>query len=290
MLRHSSSKGCRLHIKLWGTRGTIPTPTPQTTRYGGNTPCVAVHAADGELIILDAGIGLHWLGEELLSNGFADGGHAHILLSHMHWDHIQGLPFFQPMLVRDCHIHLHGCGDGSPLMDVLHRQMEHTYCPVPDFFVDGVGARLTATDIGAAPIQVGVTTITARRVNHAPGVTTFGFRLDSCGQSLAYIPDVEYLEPGHRQPALALAEGVDLLIHDAHHTSAEYDGRRGGGHCSDAAAVELARMAGVGKIILFHHHPDHDDDVIDSVVRDHANSDVDVEAASEQAEYILESR
>jgi phosphoribosyl 1,2-cyclic phosphodiesterase len=279
-----------LHVKLWGTRGTVPTPTPHTTQYGGNTPCVSVRASDGELIILDAGIGLHWLGNELLSNGFAEKGRAHILISHMHWGHIQGLPFFQPMLVDSCQIHLHGYGDGIPLRDVLGRQMEHAYCPVPDFFDEGIGARLTTADIGEDPIQVGITTITPRKVNHTPGISTFGFRLDSDGQSLAYIPDVEYLNETHQRPALQLAEGVDLLIHDAHHTSAEYDSQRGCGHCSDAAAVELARKADVGKLILFHHHPDHGDDTIDDVVSHYSGDEVDVEAASERAEYVLDSR
>jgi len=148
---------------------------------------------------------------------------------------------------------------------------------------------LTAIDIDESPLQVGVTRITPRRVNHAPGVSTFGFRLDSDRHSLAYIPDVEYLYETHREPARELADGVYLLIHDAHHTTAEYARQRGCGHCSDVAAVELARVAGVGKIIMFHHHPDHDDDVIDGIVRDYCDGDVDVEAATEQAEYCLES-
>ncbi|MEE2832270.1 MAG: hypothetical protein VYD18_07910 [Candidatus Latescibacterota bacterium] len=110
------------------------------TRCGGNTPCVGVRTVDGELLILDAGIGLHWLGTELLGNGFAEGGQAHILITHTHWGHIQGLPFFPPMLVGGCHIHLYGSGGSAPLGNVLRRRMERAYCPVPNFFDDGVGA------------------------------------------------------------------------------------------------------------------------------------------------------
>ncbi len=278
-----------MHVKLWGTRGTVPTPTPDVARYGGNTPCVSVHAADGQLIILDAGIGLHWLGNDLLGNGFADGGEAHILISHMHWGHIQGLPFFNPLLAGNCRVHLYGCGDTASADDVLRRQMKRAYCPVPDFFDDAIGASVTVTDMDEQAFQIGATTVTPRRVNHAPGMSTFGFRLDSGGCTLAYIPDVEYLEEDHRRPALELAQGADLLIHDAHHTTAEYDHQRGCGHRSDAAAVHLAQHAGVSKVVLFHHHPDHDDAVIDDIVSAHANADVAVEGAVEQAEYVLES-
>ena len=159
------------------------------TRCDGNTPCVGVRTVDGELLILDAGIGLHWLGTELLGNGFAEGGQAHILITHTHWGHIQGLPFFPPMLVGGCHIHLYGSGGSAPLDNVLRRQMERAYCPVPNFFDDGVGATVTATDIDEKAFRIGATTV-PRRVNHAPGVPTFGVGLDDGECSMAYIPDV----------------------------------------------------------------------------------------------------
>ncbi len=278
-----------MHVKLWGTRGSVPSPTSATTRYGGNTPCVSVRAADGKLLILDAGIGLHWLGGELLGNGFAEDGEAHVLITHTHWAHIQGLPFFQPMLIAACNIHLYGDGGDTPFREVLLRQMEHAYCPVPNFFEDHIGATLTTTQLNESSFRIGATTITPRRVNHTPGVPTHGFRLDNGKSSLAYIPDVEYLDDTHRRPALELADGVDLLIHDAHHTSAEYESRRGCGHCSDDIAVELAREARVGKILLFHHHPDHDDDVIDGVVSRYADIGFTVEGAAERTEHILDS-
>ena len=276
-----------MHITLWGTRGSVPMPSPEMARYGGNTPCVGVRTGDGELLILDAGIGLHWLGTDLLGNGFAEGDQAHILITHTHWGHIQGLPFFPPMLMGGCRIHLYGSGGNASLASVLRRQMERAYCSVPNFFDDHIGATLTVKDIDERAFRIGTTTVTPRRVNHAPGVPTFGFRLDDGSSSMAYIPDVEYLDDAHRRPALELADGVDLLIHDAHHTVAEYETRRGFGHCSDATAVALAREAGVGKILLFHHHPDHDDHVIDGIVSAHADGDLSVEAAAERTEYLL---
>jgi phosphoribosyl 1,2-cyclic phosphodiesterase len=278
-----------VHVKLWGTRGSVPTPTPETTRFGGNTPCVEVRTPDNVRLVLDAGIGLHWLGCDLLADGFARGGRAHVLITHTHWGHIQGLPFFPPMLSPDCSIHLYGCGGDTPFEDLLRRQMSRAYCPVPNFFDNGIGGRVTTTDIDEQPFQIGGTTVTPRQVNHAPGVPTLGFRLDHGDRSLAYIPDIEYLDDGHRRPALELADGVDLLIHDAHHASADYPKHRGRGHCSDVDAVELAQEAGVGKILLFHHHPDRDDDSLDGLVREHAEAAVPVIGAAEQTEYVLGS-
>ena len=116
---------------------------------------------------------------------------------------------------------------------------------------------------------------------------TFGVGLDDGDSSMAYIPDVEYLDDAHRRPALELADGVDLLIHDAHHTTADYPGRRGCGHSCDTDAIDIARRAGARKVLLFHHHPDHDDDSIDAVVSSHENGDLPVAGAREGEEFVL---
>lgn len=277
-------------VKPWGTRGSIPAPAVATARYGGNTPCVEVRAPDGETLILDAGIGLHWLGVGLIEGGFSRRQRrAHILLTHTHWGHIQGLPFFQPMLDGNCRFNLYGSpgpGNGS-LRDLLLQQMDSAYCPVPNFFEDRIGARLTIADIDETPFQIGDTRVTPRRVNHVAGADCLGYRLECGGASMAYIPDVEYLEAAHRQPALELAAGAGLLIHDAHFAADEYVGHRGTGHSSDRAAVDLAREAGVGRVLLFHHHPDRADSAIDRIVATHQDCGLSVEAAAERAEYRL---
>ena len=278
-----------MRLRLWGTRGSVATPDAANSRYGGNTPCVEVRADDGELLILDAGIGLHWLGDELMADGFGGGkGNGHILLSHTHWGHIQGIPFCLPMLISGNHFSIYGNGGSADsLADLLLEQMDSYYCPVPNFFDDKIGALLSIQEIDEVEFDIGDTRVTTRRVNHVPDTVCLGFRLENGESTVAYIPDVEYLDEGHREPALALAAQADLLIHDAHHTVSEYADRRGCGHGCDSDAVEIARRAGARRLVLFHHHPDRTDDDIDALVSSRSSCDFPVEAAREGAEYEL---
>ena len=266
----------------------MPTPDAGNRRYGGNTPCVEVRSNEGDLLILDAGIGLHWLGDNLMMNGFGGGqGQAHILVSHTHWGHIQGLPFFLPMLISGNRISIYGIGGAESFEDLLLEQMASYYCPVPNFFDDSIGALTTIEEIDEREFDIGSIHVTARRVNHVPGVVTLGFRMEDGSGSLAYIPDVEYLEEAHREQSLALAAGVDLLIHDAHQTTDEYPERRGRGHSSAQDAVDIARRAEARRLVLFHHHPDRSDGAIDDLVRSCESTDLQVDAAREGAEYTL---
>ena len=278
-----------MRVRLWGTRGTVPTPVSANYKYGGNTPCIEVRMPDDELLILDAGLGLYWLGDALQSDGFGRGtGHAHILVSHTHWGHIQGIPFFLPMLISGNSFEIYGSGDGTDsLAALLVEQMNASYCPVPNFFDDRIGANVTIREIVDLEFDIGSTHVTARRVNHVPDSICLGYRLDDDDASLAYIPDVEYLLPEHRDPAIELARDVDLLIHDAHLTSSEYASRRGCGHSTDGDAIALARDAGARRLLLFHHHPDHSDVSIDAMVGAHASASLPVEAAREGAEFVL---
>ena len=281
-----------MRVKLWGTRGSVPTPVSANSGYGGNTPCVEVETADNRRLILDGGMGLHWLGRSLLEADFGRGaGEAHLLLSHTHWGHIQGIPFCTPsMLIPGNRFLVYGCGNGhDALDDLLRRQMDTTYCPVPNFFKAGIGAKVEIRELDEGEFEIGTTRIQVRRVNHAPGSICLGYRLDDGTASLAYLPDVEYLEEAHREQALELARDVDLLIHDAYFTTAEYAHCRGQGHACDRDAVDLGSAAGARHLLLFHHHPDHDDDAIDAVVDTYASQDFPVEGAREGAEYFLGS-
>ena len=281
-----------MRIKLWGTRGSVTTPTAANTRYGGNTACVEVRAGDGEILILDAGIGLHRLGDQLMAEGFSQGGRqAHLLLSHTHWGHLQGIPFFLPMLVEGNKFSVYGQGhEGESLSQLLAGQMDSTYCPVPNFFDDRIGAKLDIVELANASCEfdIGTTHVTARRVNHLPGVSCLGYRLEGEGASLAYIPDVEYGDESQQQPSLELARGVDVLIHDAYHDSTDLTEEQPGcGHSSDRDAFEIARAAGAKQVLLFHHHPDRNDAGIDRVVATYRSEALTVEAAREGAEYSL---
>jgi len=281
-----------LRIKLWGTRGSVATPVASNARHGGNTPCVEVRAADGEILILDAGLGLHWLGDDLMDAGFSGGGgHAHILVSHTHWGHIQGIPFFLPMLVEGNRFSIYGPErTDKPLSQLLIEQMDPSFCPVPNFFDDRIGAKLDIFELGntGSEFDIGSTRVTARPVNHVPDVPCLGYRLECEGASLAYIPDVEYTDDSQFQASLELAKGVDVLIHDAHYASTDATQTRTGcGHSSDLEALDIGRSAGAGRVLLFHHHPDRDDAGIDQVVAAHQGESLIIEAAREGAEYNL---
>jgi phosphoribosyl 1,2-cyclic phosphodiesterase len=259
-------------VRFWGTRGSIPTPGPHTTRYGGNTACVTVAGTNGRLLILDAGSGLRPLGHDLMSrrNGSL---YADILISHTHWDHIQGLPFFKPLSAAGNTFRVYGAAqDGIPLEVILRRQMDPMVFPVP---LEAFAARIEVCEIEAGPLELTDFHVTAFRLRH-PG-TTLGYRLTPTagGHDLAYLTDNE-LGAGGVYPVAAnwraqlvqFLDGVDTLIHDAMYADQIIDARGGWGHSTPKQAVDLAAEAGVKKLVLFHHEPEHGDDALDALLAD----------------------
>ena len=257
-------------VTFWGTRGSIPTPGAHTTRYGGNTPCVAVEGAGGKLVILDAGTGIRALGGKLAErqNGAVT---AEILLSHAHWDHIQGLPYFMPFYSPGNVVRIWGSQQGDVSLEtILRQQMHPAVFPVP---LDALSARLSVEHVGPDQFPVGEFTVRSVRLRH-PG-TTLGYRLTPTagGASLAYVTDNELgpggnygTGPGWRKDLVQFLKGVDVLIHDAMYTPEELKAKAGWGHSSYAEAVALAAEAGVQRLVLFHHEPEHSDGVIDEVL------------------------
>lgn len=259
-------------VEFWGTRGSIPTPGASTTRYGGNTPCVSVEGAggDGHLVILDAGTGIRALGTQLVErqNGAVK---AEILLSHAHWDHIQGLPHFRPFFAPGNAVRIRGPRQGTTSLEaILRQQMDPAVFPVP---LDALSAKLTVEEVEPGEFAVGGFRVRAMKLRH-PG-TTLGYRLtpQAGGPSMAYVTDNE-LGPGGqyatgrtwRQEFVQFLAGVDLLIHDAMYTPVELDSHRGWGHSSYEEAVALAVEAGAKRLVLFHHEPEHADDAMDGVL------------------------
>lgn len=257
-------------VTFWGTRGSIPTPGPRTARYGGNTPCVAVAGAGGQLVILDAGTGIRGLGLELVErqNGAVA---AEILLSHAHWDHIQGLPHFKPFFAPGNAVRIWGSRQGTTSLEaILRQQMDPAVFPIP---LDALSARLTVRQVEPGEFTLGEFRVRAMKLRH-PG-TTLGYRLTPVGggASIAYVTDNELGPGGHydvpaswRNDLVAFLGGVDLLIHDAMYTPAELEQHRGWGHSTPDEAVALALAAGARRLVLFHHEPEHGDDAIDSLV------------------------
>ena len=257
-------------VTFWGTRGSIPTPGARTARYGGNTPCVAVETARGDLVILDGGTGIRALGVELVErqNGAVS---AEILLSHAHWDHIQGLPHFKPFFAPGNRVRIWGSRQGTTSLEaILRQQMDPAVFPVP---LDALSAALTVQQVEPGEFTIGAFRVAAMRLRH-PG-TTLGYRLTPAagGPSMAYVTDNELgaegaygTPPTWRKDFITFLTGVDLLIHDAMYMPDELETHRGWGHSTFEEAVAVAGDAGVQRLVLFHHEPDHADGTMDKVL------------------------
>ncbi len=259
-------------VRFWGTRGSIPTPGPHTTRYGGNTACISLTGTGGRLLILDAGSGLRPLGHELMSQRNIPIT-ADILLTHTHWDHIQGMPFFKPLSSAGNSFCVYGAAqEGVPLEEILRRQMDPMVFPVP---LSALAAGIEVREIGEGTLELRDFHIGAFRLRH-PG-TTLGFRVTpaSGGRDLAYLTDNElgaggvYPVPGDwRARLVKFLGGIDTLIHDAMYSDQIIHARGGWGHSTPKQAVDLAAEAGARKLVLFHHEPEHGDDALDATVAD----------------------
>jgi phosphoribosyl 1,2-cyclic phosphodiesterase len=258
-------EGGGLAVRFWGTRGSVPVPGPSTLHYGGNTPCVEVRTPAGESLVLDAGTGIRLLGKSMAAPvGEAMVGAVHLFLTHFHWDHIQGLPFFDPLGDPRSRVVIHGFPqEGRGVEDLLRSQMSPVFFPVS---YDRLSAITECRDLGDDPWRGPGVEVASIRVRHAGH--TVGYRVRTDQGAVAYLPDNELGEdPGaisevgrRRYEVLCrFLKGVDLLIHDAMFTDEEYTIRRGWGHSSVGQALRLAEDAGVGSLSLFHHAPDRTD-------------------------------
>lgn len=259
-----------LRIQFWGTRGSIPTPGPQTVRYGGNTPCVEVRTSDGWLIILDAGTGLRELGRSLIQRANGAPIEGDIFVTHAHWDHIQGIPFFGPIFQRGNHFTIWGSKAMETSIDrVVRDQMSPVVFPVTFEQLDAlVDFRELAENDECAGTGY---TVRAMQVRHPGGALGYRFtERNGTGSALVYISDNElsseakYESPkGWRKQLVDFMKSAKVLVHDSMYTVEEYDHHRGWGHSTHQDAVELALEAGVEKLVLFHHKPERSDDEVD---------------------------
>jgi phosphoribosyl 1,2-cyclic phosphodiesterase len=251
-----------MRVTLWGTRGSLAAPGPETVGYGGNTSCVEVRGDDGTLVVLDAGTGIRRLGEIV----GVKMRRIDLLLTHLHMDHIQGLGFFEPLNHPGQEVHI--WGPPSTTLDLRSRLARYLSPPLFPVRLRDLPCRLEFHDVPLGRFEIGSLQITAAPVIH-PGPTV-GYRITENGASLAYLPDHEPALGASRFPAepdwtsgLELVAQVDLLIHDAQYTAAEYLEHMGWGHSAIPDAIAFAATAGVKRLVPFHHHPDHTDQLLD---------------------------
>jgi ribonuclease BN (tRNA processing enzyme) len=268
-----------MNVTFWGTRGSIASPGPDTVRYGGNTSCVDVRAG-GHVLVFDAGTGLRPLGIALMREFKDRPLTVHLFISHTHWDHIQGFPFFVPAYKPETTIHVYGApGQGRSLEKVLRGQMEADYFPVG---LSDLAATIDVHEFRASPFDIGDVRVDATYVNHP--AMTLAYRVSSGGRRLVYATDHEpYAKTldhvagrgeegrafGERldQALAEFATGADLYIGDAQYTDEEYPARIGWGHSPVSATVDLALTAHAKSLALFHHDPMHGDEVVTQIER-----------------------
>jgi phosphoribosyl 1,2-cyclic phosphodiesterase/CheY-like chemotaxis protein len=260
-----------MRVQFWGTRGSIAKPGPSTARYGGNTSCIEVRTARGTLVLIDCGTGAHALGQKLMSAS-PTGSRGHILISHTHWDHIQGIPFFAPLFVAGNEWEIYGPkGLGQSLREALARQMQYTYFPVT---LDQFGATIHYHDLVEGSFDIDDIRVSTHYLNHP--ALTLGYRMEADGVTVVYCCDHEPHSPmlatgrgeitGQDQRYAAFIDGADLLIHDAQYTAEEYPAKVGWGHSPIEYAVKIGQHAGAKRIALTHHDPLRDDEALDRVL------------------------
>ena len=255
-----------LSIRFWGTRGSIPTPGPRTVRYGGNTPCVTIEDGQGHRLILDAGSGIRPLGKHL-SWSAKTAQNLVVLLSHTHWDHIQGLPFFSPLYTAGNAIRILGPrSTGAPLATTLRSQMAPAVFPVP---LTAIGAALEVDEIKSPEFSTPGFSVQSVSLCHPAPTLGVGIRPAAGGPSVSYLTDNELAgaEAARIRPELVrFLHRTDTLIHDAMYSETEVASRLGWGHSSAAQATELALEAEVRRLVLFHHDPEHDDAALEALL------------------------
>lgn len=267
-----------MKIRFWGVRGSIASPGPKTVRYGGNTTCIEIRTDNNELIIIDAGTGIFPLSQTLMAEMPLT---ANVLITHSHWDHIQGLPFFIPNFIPGNTLRLHGAFDpvsGKGVEQVMSVQLQYSYFPVREAEMKGRIEYITLAP--EQSIQIGSAKVTPFLMNHP--VIDFGYRIEANGKSVFFTGDHEppqnIYEPGEdgyteyqtfvdekADDIRRAMQGVDVLIADCSYTEQEYPTKKGWGHGTFHTSIQYAREAGAKVLFCTHHEPTRSDDALDAV-------------------------
>jgi len=269
-------------LSFWGVRGSTPTVDPATWRFGGNTPCLDLVAPDGTQFILDCGTGLRMLGNRWNAENSLRPVETHIFVTHYHWDHIQGLPFFAPLYVDKNEFQFYSFRSKFLGRDSL-RQVFETQMALPYFPVDfsSMSAKRKFRELeGGETFLVGENKVTTRHINHPQGC--LGFRIETPAGTIVYATDNEPGDPALEKSLCELAAGADIFVNDAQFTPSQLaTSKKGWGHSSWKEGVNIAREVGAKTLVLFHHDPDSTDRAVDGILRDAREEFDSVFAASE---------
>jgi phosphoribosyl 1,2-cyclic phosphodiesterase len=257
-----------MQVRVWGCRGSVAVPGLDTVKYGGNTSCVEVRLASGHLLVLDAGTGMRPLGVSM-QDALPD--QLHIMLTHLHMDHLQGLGFFRPLFAPGLDIHI--WGPTSPVQHLSERIAMYLSPPLFPVRLEDLASNTTFHDAPEDGVTIGSATIRAAKVAHQG--PTVGYRIEEHGRTFVYLPDHEpslgtdlATVPAAWMSGHELARDADVLLHDSQYRDQEYPAHVGWGHSGVGDAMEFADKANVAKLVLFHHDPYHTDDELEALLAD----------------------
>lgn len=252
-----------MKLRFWGVRGSAATPGPMTLGYGGNTACVELQAEGADVVVFDGGTGIRELGLDLLARSGGSPLRVHLFLTHFHWDHIQGIPFFIPLFSPKNQVTIYSSEFSAPLREALRGLMAVPYFPVQ---FETLAAQIELVELKGAARTVGSLTVRPFETNHPQGACAY--RVDADGSSAVYSPDREHGDARLDQEMLEGCRGAGVVVVDSQYTPEEYETHRGWGHSTWAESAKLARAAGVKRLVLFHHDPGHTDDFLDRIQED----------------------